>query len=50
MGSGPVICRRRRGLRIEIPQVGEAAIPFVSKPFPEWQCKRLLRTDGSRRW
>jgi hypothetical protein len=32
-------------LRIEIPQVREAAAPFVSKLFPKWHCKRLLRTD-----
>jgi hypothetical protein len=32
-------------LRIEIPQAREAAMPFVSKPFPKWHCKRLLRTD-----
>src|SRR5450755_2435374 len=32
-------------LRIEIPQAREAAMPFVSKLFPKWQCKRLLRTD-----
>src|SRR6195256_6944413 len=32
-------------LRIEIPQVREAAIPFISKLFPKWHCKRLLRTD-----
>ena len=32
-------------LRIELPQVREAAIPFVSKLFPKWHCKRLLRTD-----
>jgi hypothetical protein len=32
-------------LRIEVPQAREAAIPFVSKPFPKWHCKRLLRTD-----
>ena len=32
-------------LRIEIPQVREAVIPFVSKLFPKWHCKRLLRTD-----
>ena len=32
-------------LRIEVPQVREAAIPFVSKLFPRWHCKRLLRTD-----
>ncbi len=32
-------------LRIEIPQVREAAIPFVSKLFSKWHCKRLLRTD-----
>jgi transposase-like protein len=31
-------------LRIEIPQV-RAAMPFVSKLFPKWHCKRLLRTD-----
>jgi putative transposase len=32
-------------LRIEIPQVREAAQTFVSKLFPKWHCKRLLRTD-----
>jgi transposase-like protein len=32
-------------LQIEIPQVREAAKPFVSKLFPKWHCKRLLRTD-----
>lgn len=32
-------------LRIEIPQAREAAFPFVSKLFPKWHCKRLLRTD-----
>ena len=32
-------------LRIEIPQVREAAMPCVSKLFPKWHCKRLLRTD-----
>src|SRR5438270_7170025 len=32
-------------LRIEIPQVREAVIPFVSKLIPKWHCKRLLRTD-----
>ncbi len=32
-------------LRIEIPQVREAARSFVSKLFPKWHCKRLLRTD-----
>jgi putative transposase len=32
-------------LRIEIPQVREAAAPFVSKLFPKWHCKRLLRTE-----
>ncbi len=32
-------------LRIEIPQAREAAMPFVSKLFSKWHCKRLLRTD-----
>jgi transposase-like protein len=32
-------------LQIEIPQVREAVLPFVSKLFPRWHCKRLLRTD-----
>ena len=32
-------------LRIEIPQARGAAMPFVSKLFPKWHCKRLLRTD-----
>ena len=35
-------------LRIEIPQVREAAAPFVSKLFRQWHCKRLLRTDPLR--
>jgi putative transposase len=33
-------------LWIEIPQAREAAIPFVSKLFPKWHCKRLLQTDS----
>src|SRR5207237_4186435 len=40
---------RRAGggeLRIEIPQAREAVVPFVSKLFPKWACKRLLRTDS----
>src|SRR5947209_15507058 len=32
-------------LRIEVPQARGAAVPFVSKLFPKWHCKRLLRTD-----
>ena len=32
-------------LRIEVPQAREAVAPFVSKLFPKWHCKRLLRTD-----
>ena len=32
-------------LRIEIPQARGAVVPFVSKLFPKWHCKRLLRTD-----
>ena len=32
-------------LRIEVPQARQAAGPFVSKLFPKWHCKRLLRTD-----
>ena len=32
-------------LQIEIPQVRHTTIPFVSKLFPKWHCKRLLRTD-----
>jgi putative transposase len=32
-------------VRIEIPQVREAIHPFVSKLFPKWPCKRLVRTD-----
>src|ERR1700733_1216701 len=32
-------------LRIELPQARGAGIPFVSKLFPKWHCKRLLRTD-----
>jgi hypothetical protein len=37
-------------LRIEVPQAREAVMPFVSKMFPKWHCKRLLRTDPLRRW
>jgi transposase-like protein len=33
-------------LRIEIPQLRDAVRPFVSKLFPKWACKRLLRTDS----
>jgi len=36
-------------LEIEIPQVREAAAPLVSKLFPKWHCKRLLRTDPRSR-
>jgi transposase-like protein len=32
-------------LRIEVPQARDAVMPFVSKLFPKWHCKRLLRTD-----
>ena len=32
-------------LRIEVPQARETVMPFVSKLFPKWHCKRLLRTD-----
>ena len=32
-------------LRIEIPQARGPVLPFVSKLFPKWHCKRLLRTD-----
>src|SRR5437763_4092800 len=32
-------------LRIEVPQARGAVMPFVSKLFPEWHCKRLLRPD-----
>src|SRR5256714_14637875 len=32
-------------LLIEFPQAREAVVPFVSKLFPKWHCKRLLRTD-----
>src|SRR6202045_466627 len=32
-------------LRIEIPQARGSVVPFVSKLFPKWRCKRLLRTD-----
>src|SRR3984885_7240016 len=32
-------------LRIEVPQARGAVAPFVSKLFPKWHCKRLLRTD-----
>jgi transposase-like protein len=35
-------------LRIEIPQVRDAAVPFASKLFPHWHTKRLVRTDPLR--
>ena len=35
-------------LEIEIPQVREAAEPFVSKLFRRWHYKRLLQTDPLR--
>src|SRR5438270_13144041 len=45
-GFRPRLVQTAEGeLRIEIPQVREAAMPFVSKLSPKWHCKRLLRTD-----
>ncbi len=45
-GTGPGVLQTGEGeLRIEIPQAREAVMPFVSKLFPKWHCKRLLRTD-----
>jgi transposase-like protein len=45
-GFGPRHVQTGEGeLRIEISQVREAAMPFVSGLFPKWHCKRLLRTD-----
>jgi transposase-like protein len=45
-GFGPRRLQTAEGeLRIEVPQAREAALPFVSKLFPKWHCKRLLRTD-----
>jgi putative transposase len=35
-------------LSIEIPQVRETAAPFVSRLFPRWHSKRLIRTDPLR--
>jgi putative transposase len=35
-------------LSIEIPQVRETAAPFVSRLFPRWHTKRLIRTDPLR--
>ncbi len=32
-------------LEIQIPQARHATMPFVSKLFPKWHCKRLFRTD-----
>ena len=32
-------------LEIQIPQAGHTTVPFVSKLFPKWHCKRLFRTD-----
>jgi putative transposase len=32
-------------LRIDVPQARATLMPFVSKLFPKWHCKRLLRTD-----
>jgi hypothetical protein len=36
-------------LEIEVPQVREVARPYVSKLFPKWHCKPLLRTHATRR-
>src|SRR5450755_1659453 len=35
-------------LSIEIPQVRETVAPFVSRLFPRWSTKRLIRTDPLR--
>ncbi len=35
-------------LSIEVPQVRETAAPFVSRLFPRWHTKRLIRTDPLR--
>ena len=32
-------------MRIEVPQARHTSVPFVSKLFPKWHCKRLFRTD-----
>jgi hypothetical protein len=32
-------------LEVQIPQARHTTVPFVSKLFPKWHCKRLLRTD-----
>jgi hypothetical protein len=32
-------------LEIQIPQARHTTVPFVSKLFPKWHCKRLFRTD-----
>jgi hypothetical protein len=36
-------------LRIEIPQVRETAVPFVSKLFPKWHCNGCCGLIRSRR-
>ena len=37
-------------LRIEVPQVREAAMPFVSKLFAKWHCKRPRTRALARRF
>ena len=32
-------------LEIQIPQARHTTVPFVSKLFAKWHCKRLFRTD-----
>jgi transposase-like protein len=32
-------------LEIQIPQARHTTVPYVSKLFPKWHCKRLFRTD-----
>jgi transposase-like protein len=32
-------------LEVQIPQARHTTVPFVSKLFPKWHCKRLFRTD-----
>ena len=32
-------------LEIQVPQARHTTVPFVSRLFPKWHCKRLFRTD-----
>ena len=44
-GSGRHLHTGEGEVEIQIPQARHTTVPFVSKLFPKWHCKRLFRTD-----